>query len=116
MQLETIVSRVLKEAGVPANLKGYAYLKDAIMMACQDASILKYITGRLYPGIAAKHADTASRVERAIRHAVEYACDNTDPDMYRKFFGNVGNIRTGKLNNSQFIAGMVEYIKMEESV
>ena len=113
MNFATSTYRALKTMGVPASLMGYGYLQDAAVMVSEDPEALRQMTKKLYPSIAAKNGTTASRVERAIRHAIEYAYANTDPDVLRQYFGNVGNLNTGKLTNSQFIAGLVQFIKME---
>lgn len=116
MKREEAIYKALKVLGVPANLLGYIYLQDAANYVLEDPSIMHRMTTELYPAIAAKHGSTSSRVERAMRHAVGYACTNTDPGVMHRCFGNVMNYRKGHLNNSQFIAGMVEYIKMEVEV
>lgn len=113
MSADTAAYRALKTLGVPASLIGYGYLKDAIVMVHNSPETLRQMTKKLYPSIAAENNTTASRVERAIRHAIEYAYSNTDPSIIREYFGNVCNINSGKLTNSQFIAGLVQFIKME---
>lgn len=113
MNPEKATYEALKTLGVPANLLGYVYLQDAAFIVYENPEAIRYMTKGLYPEIAEKRRSTASRVERAIRHAVEHVYSNTDPRVLQKYFGNTANMSTGKLTNSQFIAGLVEYIKME---
>ena len=114
MDLDVLVYHHLKQLGVPASIKGYRYLSDAIVHAIRDPEVFGAITKRLYPAIAANNGTTASRVERDIRHAIEHVFDTTDPEVLRHYFGNTMSMRTGKLTNSQFMAGVAEYIRMEE--
>lgn len=98
---------ILAELGVPANLKGHEALTIGIELVISDPTCLdRGVTTRLYPEIAQRMSTptTASRVERSMRHAVEYAYDNTTPDVLQYYFGNVVSLRKGKLTNSQFIA------------
>lgn len=113
MTIEVVGYRQLKHLGVPVNLAGYKYLKEAILLALEDPSIIRRMTQKMYPAIANVHGTTASRVERAIRHAIEYVYENTDHDILCKYFGNTVSAASGKLTNTQFISGVAEYIKME---
>lgn len=112
IETERKVVKLLKNIGVPPHLSGYEFIKTAVLMALEDASVLKSITKELYPDIAKKHKTTASRVERAIRHATETSFDNMPPEMIEELFGNCISFNKGKPINSQFIATLVEEIKM----
>lgn len=98
---------ILQELGVPANLKGHEALTIGIELVVQDPTYLnRGITTRLYPEVAKRMSipTTATRVERAMRHAIEFIYDNTTPDVLQYYFGNTASLRKGKLTNSQFIA------------
>lgn len=98
---EELVTEIIHQIGVPAHIKGYQYLRDAILMALRDREIINAVTKKLYPAIAKKHKTTASRVERAIRHAIEVAWDRGDIDTLNAYFGyTVHNLR-GKPTNSE---------------
>lgn len=102
--LETVVTEVLHEIGVPAHIKGYQYLREAIILTINDMDIINSVTKILYPEVAKKYSTTPSRVERAIRHAIEVAWDRGDLETLQKFFGyTVSNVK-GKPTNSEFIA------------
>lgn len=113
MNVTTSTYRIFKALGVPTHVLGYIYLQDAVALAYDDPDILHNMTKGLYPTVAEKHGTTGSRVERAMRHAIEFVFDNTDYDIIQKYFGNVCSLHKGKLTNSQFIAGLVQFIKME---
>lgn len=113
MTTEVVVYQQLKHLGVPASLKGYRYLQEAVKYAVENPSINGQMTKQLYPTIASTCNTTTSRVERAIRHAIEYVYLNTDSDVLAQYFGNTINATSGKLTNTQFIAGIAEYIRME---
>ncbi len=98
---------ILLELGVPANLKGHEALTIGIELVISDPTYLnRGITKRLYPEVAKRMSvpTTANRVERCVRHAIEYIYDNTTPDVLQYYFGNTASLRKGKLTNSQFIA------------
>ena len=102
--LETTVTEVIHEIGVPAHIKGYQYLREAIIITIEDMEVINAFTKVLYPAVAKKYGTTPSRVERAIRHAIEVAWDRGDLETLQKFFGyTVSNIK-GKPTNSEFIA------------
>jgi len=104
MNLETKVTAIIHEVGVPAHIKGYQYLREAILIAVQDIDVINAVTKVLYPEVAKRFGTTASRVERAIRHAIEVAWDRGDLETLQKYFGyTVSNIK-GKPTNSEFIA------------
>ncbi|HHX55082.1 MAG TPA: sporulation transcription factor Spo0A [Clostridiales bacterium] len=111
--LETDVTNIIHEIGVPAHIKGYQYLRDAIMMSVTDSEMLNSITKILYPSIAKKHKTTASRVERAIRHAIEVAWSRGKMDTIDELFGYTVNNGKGKPTNSEFVALISDKIRLE---
>ena len=113
MNIELAVYQHLRQLGVPANLKGYLYLHEAIQQSVQNPTVRIQMTKQLYPSIADKYGTTASRVERAMRHAVEFIFNHTNPEILHQYFGNTISSASGKLTNSQFIANVAEYIRLE---
>lgn len=111
--LESDVTNIIHEIGIPAHIKGYQYLRDAIIMSVNDMEMLNSITKILYPGIAKKHQTTASRVERAIRHAIEVAWTRGKMDTIDELFGYTVNKGKGKPTNSEFIALIADKIRLE---
>lgn len=111
--LETDVTNIIHEVGVPAHIKGYQYLRDAIIMSVEDAEMLNSITKILYPTIAKRHQTTPSRVERAIRHAIEVAWSRGKMDTIDALFGYTVNNGKGKPTNSEFIALITDKIRLE---
>ena len=111
--LEQYVTSVIHEIGVPAHIKGYQYLRDAIMMCVNDMDLLNSITKELYPGIAKKYATTPSRVERALRHAIEVAWSRGKMDTIYALFGYTINSGKGKPTNSEFVALIADKIRLE---
>lgn len=114
--LETEVTSVIHEIGIPAHIKGYQYLRDAIIMAITDMDILNSITKQLYPNIAKNYNTTPSRVERAIRHAIEVAWSRGKMDTIDKLFGYTVNNGKGKPTNSEFIALIADRLRLEMQV
>lgn len=112
--LETAVTNVIRETGIPASISGYYYLKEAITMAVKDQQVLNLITKVLYPSIAKKFNTTPSRVERAIRHAVETAWNRGNVDYLDKLFGHTVNSMKGKPTNSEFIALISDDIRLNK--
>lgn len=112
-QLEVIVTNIIHEIGVPAHIKGYQYLRDSIKMAVTDMDILNSITKQLYPTIAKMHKTTPSRVERAIRHAIEVAWNRGKMDTIHELFGYTIQSGKGKPTNSEFIALISDKIRLE---
>ena len=111
--LERLVTSIIHEVGVPAHIKGYQYLREAILIAVNDMDVINAITKVLYPQVAKTFATTPSRVERAIRHAIEVAWDRGDIETLQKFFGyTVSNIK-GKPTNSEFIAMIADRIRLQ---
>jgi len=111
--LEERVTNILHEIGVPAHIRGYHYMRDAIMMAVGDMDVLNYITKELYPSIAKKCGTTPSRVERAIRHAIEVAWSRGRMETLDALFGYTINTGKGKPTNSEFIALIADKIRLQ---
>ena len=111
--LEALVTNVIHEIGVPAHIKGYQYLREAIMMVVQDIDIINQITKQLYPEIAEKYRTTPSRVERAIRHAIEVAWARGKNDAVESIFGYTVSAAKGKPTNSEFIAMIADKLRLE---
>lgn len=110
--LETLVTEYIHELGVPAHIKGYHYLRTAIMMVVKDMELLNYITKELYPEIAKAYKTTSSRVERAIRHSIEVAWTRGKPQTMNDVFGYTINTGKGKPTNSEFIAMVADKIRL----
>ena len=111
--LEALVTNIIHEIGVPAHIKGYQYLREAIMMVVQDIDIINQITKQLYPEIAEKYRTTPSRVERAIRHAIEVAWARGKNDAVESIFGYTVSAAKGKPTNSEFIAMIADKLRLE---
>jgi two-component system response regulator (stage 0 sporulation protein A) len=111
--LEALVTNVIHEVGVPAHIKGYQYLREAIMMVVNDIDVINQITKSLYPKIAFKFNTTPSRVERAIRHAIEVAWGRGDQKVVENIFGYTVNALKGKPTNSEFIAMIADKLRLE---
>lgn len=112
--LETKVTNILHEIGVPAHIRGYHYMREAIIMSVNDMDVLNYITKELYPSIAKKCNTTPSRVERAIRHAIEVAWNRGKVDAIDALFGYTVNNHKGKPTNSEFIALIADRLRLEQ--
>lgn len=115
-ELEVTVTQFIHDVGVPAHIKGYQYLRDAIMMTVNDQEMLGAITKILYPEIAKKHKTTSSRVERAIRHAIEVAWNRGHLETIEEMFGYTINACKGKPTNSEFIALIADKIRLKNLV
>ena len=113
--LERQITGIIHDIGVPAHIKGYQYLREAIMLTVADMDIINAVTKVLYPTVAKKFGTTASRVERAIRHAIEVAWDRGDLETLQKYFGYTVNGAKGKPTNSEFVAMIADRISLEES-
>ncbi len=111
--LESEITTIIHEIGIPAHIKGYQYLRDAIMMSVLDMDMLNSVTKVLYPGIAKKYHTTASRVERAIRHAIEVAWGRGKMDTIDEMFGYTVSNYKGKPTNSEFIALVTDRIRLQ---
>jgi len=113
--LDQLVTGVIHEIGVPAHIKGYQYLREAILMVYGDIEILGSVTKVLYPEIAKKYATTASRVERAIRHAIEVAWSRGNSEAITQVFGYTVSMSKAKPTNSEFIAMIADKLRMEHA-
>ena len=111
--LETLVTSVIHEIGVPAHIKGYQYLREAIIIAVEDMEVINAVTKVLYPEVARRIDTTASRVERAIRHAIEVAWDRGDIETLQKYFGYTVSNAKGKPTNSEFIAMIADRLQLQ---
>ena len=111
--LEALVTNIIHEVGVPAHIKGYQYLREAIIMVVNDIDVINQITKSLYPKIAYKFNTTPSRVERAIRHAIEVAWGRGQVDTVESIFGYTVSNSKGKPTNSEFIAMIADKLRLE---
>ena len=111
--LEALVTNIIHEVGVPAHIKGYQYLREAIMMTVKDIEMINQITKLLYPEIAHKYKTTSSRVERAIRHAIEVAWGRGKIEATENIFGYTVSAAKGKPTNSEFIAMIADKLRLE---
>lgn len=111
--LEALVTNIIHEVGVPAHIKGYQYLREAIMMVVNDIDVINQITKSLYPKIAYKFNTTPSRVERAIRHAIEVAWGRGQQEAVEQIFGYTISAAKGKPTNSEFIAMIADKLRLE---
>lgn len=111
--LEALVTNIIHEVGVPAHIKGYQYLREAIMMVVSDIDVINQITKNLYPNIATKYNTTPSRVERAIRHAIEVAWGRGQQEAVENIFGYTISAAKGKPTNSEFIAMIADKLRLE---
>lgn len=110
--LEAAVTELIHEIGVPAHIKGYQYLREAIIITVREMDVINAVTKVLYPAVAKKFATTPSRVERAIRHAIEVAWDRGDLETLQKFFGYTVSNTKGKPTNSEFIAMIADHLSL----
>lgn len=111
--IELKVTQILHEIGVPAHIKGYHYLRDSIIMSVEHPEIINAVTKQLYPSVAKKYDTTSSRVERAIRHAIEVAWDRGDVDVLNSYFGYTIHNDRGKPTNSEFIAMISDRLRLQ---
>jgi len=116
MDLETEITNIIHEIGVPAHIKGYMYLREAITMVVSDMELLSAVTKELYPSIAKKYNTTASRVERAIRHAIEVAWGRGQIEAINRLFGYTIHNEKGKPTNSEFIAIIADKLRLKNKV
>ena len=111
--IETQVTKIIHQIGVPAHIKGYQYLRTAILMTIKDGDAINSVTKVLYPSVAKKYQTTTSRVERAIRHAIEVAWDRGDVDTLNSYFGYTIQNNRGKPTNSEFIAMIADNLRLK---
>ena len=112
-QLELMITEIIHQIGVPAHIKGYHYLREAIILSIKNSDIINSVTKLLYPTVAKKHNTTASRVERAIRHAIEVAWDRGNIDVLDSYFGYTIQNERGKPTNSEFIAMISDKLRLK---
>lgn len=110
--MDVVISDIMRQIGVPAHIKGYHYLRSSIKLSVNDNEMLSSVTKLLYPTVAKEYNTTASRVERAIRHAIEVAWDRGDVDVLSSYFGYTIQSQRGKPTNSEFIAMITDKIKL----
>lgn len=111
--LELMITEIIHQIGVPAHIKGYHYLREAIILSIKNTEIINSVTKLLYPTVAKKYATTPSRVERAIRHAIEVAWDRGDIDVLNGYFGYTIQNERGKPTNSEFIAMISDKLRLK---
>ena len=111
--IETQVTKIIHQIGVPAHIKGYQYLRTAILLTVRDSEMINSVTKILYPSVAKKYQTTTSRVERAIRHAIEVAWDRGDVDTLNAYFGYTIQNNRGKPTNSEFIAMIADNLRLK---
>lgn len=111
--LEDEITRIIREIGIPAHIKGYTYVRDAITMVVEEPELISAVTKELYPAIAKKHNSTASRVERAIRHSIEVAWGRGNLAVIQGLFGYAINSSKGKPTNSEFIAIIADKLRLQ---
>ena len=114
--IETQVTKIIHQIGVPAHIKGYQYLRTAILMTVSDSNIINSVTKVLYPSVAKQYSTTTSRVERAIRHAIEVAWDRGDVDTLNSYFGYTIQNSRGKPTNSEFIAMIADNLRLRYKI
>lgn len=114
--IEAQVTKIIHQIGVPAHIKGYQYLRTAILMTISDNDIINSVTKILYPTVAKKYSTTTSRVERAIRHAIEVAWDRGDIDTLNSYFGYTIQNNRGKPTNSEFIAMIADNLRLKYKI
>lgn len=112
-ELEVMITEIIHQIGVPAHIKGYHYLREAIILSIKNSEIVNSVTKLLYPTVAKNHGTTASRVERAIRHAIEVAWDRGDIDVLNSYFGYTIQNDRGKPTNSEFIAMISDKLRLK---
>lgn len=116
VELETQVTKIIHQIGVPAHIKGYQYLRTAIIMTINDNDVINSVTKVLYPTVAKRYSTTSSRVERAIRHAIEVAWDRGDVDVLNSYFGYTIQTNRGKPTNSEFIAMIADNLRLSNKL
>lgn len=112
--IELRVTEILKNLGVPAHIKGFRFVRSAIELVYKDPNKMDCVTKVLYPEVAHLHGSTSSRVERAIRHAIETAWDRGDIDELSNYFGYTINTSRGKPTNSEFVAMIADNLRLED--
>ena len=114
MTRQAKITNIIQQVGIPPNIFGYYYVRDAVMMVLDDIEILLHITKSLYPMIAKKHNSTPTKVQRAIRHAVAIAWDRGYADFIMNAFGHADNQKIARPSNSEFIGMIADKIRLDE--
>ncbi len=114
--MESRITQIMRDVGVPAHIKGYQYMRDAVLLVIEDLELISSVTKRLYPELARRYKTTPSRVERAIRHAIEVAWTRGQVDTIHDLFGYTINTKKGKPTNSEFIAMIADKLRLEAKV
>lgn len=114
--MESRITQIMRDVGVPAHIKGYQYMRDAVLLVVDDIELISSVTKRLYPELAKRYKTTPSRVERAIRHAIEVAWTRGQVDTIHELFGYTINTKKGKPTNSEFIAMIADKLRLEYKV
>ncbi len=114
--IETRVTEIMHEIGVPAHIKGYGYIRESIILAVSEPEMINAVTKQLYPSVAKRFGTTPSRVERAIRHAIEVAWDRGDLEVLQKYFGYTVSSVKGKPTNSEFIAIIADRLRLQRGM
>ena len=114
--MEMVVTEIIHQIGIPAHIKGYQYVREAIVIAVQDMDVINAVTKVLYPEVARRYSTTPSRVERAVRHAIEVAWDRGDLETLQRYFGYTVSNTKGKPTNSEFIAMIADRIRLQRKV
>ena len=115
-ELELVITDIIHQIGVPAHIKGYHYLRTAILLCIENGDMINSVTKLLYPTVAKHYSTTSSRVERAIRHAIEIAWDRGDVDTLNSFFGYTVQTGKGKPTNSEFIALIADKLRLKYKI
>jgi len=116
VSLESRITQIMRDVGVPAHIKGYQYMRDAVLLVVDDMELISSVTKRLYPELAKKYKTTPSRVERAIRHAIEVAWTRGQVETIHELFGYTINTKKGKPTNSEFIAMIADKLRLENKL
>lgn len=111
---EQIISGLMLELGIPAHLKGYQYLRAAINMCVEDMELIGSVTKLLYPDLAKKYLTTDQKIERAIRNAIEVSWERGNGELFEKLFGYSNGIGHGRPTNSEYIASVADYVRLEQ--
>ena len=114
--IESRITQIMRDVGVPAHIKGYQYMRDAVLLVIDDIELISSVTKRLYPELAKRYKTTPSRVERAIRHAIEVAWTRGQVETIHELFGYTINTKKGKPTNSEFIAMIADKLRLEYKV
>lgn len=115
MKRQTEITNIMHQVGIPAHILGYYYIRDAITMVVDDPSDIHHMTKYLYPSVAKNHNTTPSRVERAIRHAIEVSCYRGDADFIKKMFGYTIDTEIRRPTNGEFIGMIADVIRLKEA-